>query len=379
MSDRPPSSFREVFQRDPLVSASAPGRVNLIGEHTDYSGGFVLPTVIPQRTVVELAPRADATARLVSASLAAESAAGAYEVGREARRGGFVDYAQGVTKALRERGHVVGGYDAFVRSDVPLGSGLSSSASLEVALARALRAAYRLAIDDLAIALVGQRAENDLVGAPVGVMDPMASSLASEGAALFVDTRALTWDVVPIPAEVELVVIDSGVPHRHATGEYRARREQCERAAASLGVPSLRDVGEADLDRALALPDPLGRRARHVVTENARVLAAVDAMRAGDVATLGRLFAASHASMRDDFEVSTPDVDALVAIAAADPDVAGARMTGGGFGGSVVVLALRGRGAHVARRVARAYAAATGRTPTVLVPPPTAPSADRAA
>lgn len=362
------TSFRALFGRDPDVTARAPGRVNLIGEHTDYNGGFVLPAPIPQETEVELGRRQDRRIRAYSENRK-DVGICEYELGLEARGGGFLDYVMGVTQALSREGFCIGGADIRVRSEVPLGAGLSSSAALEVSLLRALRAAFLLDIDDIRVALLGQRAENDLVGAPVGVMDPMASSLAAPGTALFLDTRSLEKRLVPLPRGADLIVVNSGVTHHHAAGNYKTRRAECERAAAMLGVSSLREVGSADLGRIEALPDPLGRRARHVVTENDRVLAAVRAMEGEDVAHLGQLFYASHESMRDDFEVSIPAIDALVDLARDHPGIYGARLTGGGFGGSVVMLAKRGAAGAAAAKIAALYARKTGETPAILVPP----------
>ena len=356
-------SFAARFGREPAVVAEAPGRVNLIGEHTDYSGGFVLPIAIPLRTRVELAPRGDARVRVASVD-AGEPDLAEYVLGAEAVRRAWFDYVQGVTFALRAAGIAVGGFEARVSSAVPLGAGLSSSAALEVALLRALRAAFDLSIDDLAIARLGRAAENDFIGAPVGIMDQLASSIGDPSAALFVDTRSLAFERVPLPAGVELLVIDSGVAHDHAAGDYRTRRAEVERAAALLSVPTLRDVDESRLGDVARLPPPLDRRARHVVTENARVLAAVAAIRAGDVVELGRLFDRSHASMRYDFEVSVPAVDRIVELARAEPDVYGARLTGGGFGGAAVALARAG----TARPVGRRIAALAGERARVLVP-----------
>jgi galactokinase len=361
------TSFEALFGRAPEIVASAPGRVNLIGEHTDYNDGYVLPAAIPQRTTMELARRGDRVARVWSAGMGGDAVE--YPLGREETRGTWLDYVQGVTYALGEEGLSVPGFDLRITSDVPLGAGLSSSAALEVALLRALRDAFALPIDDVRIARLGRRAENELVGAPVGIMDQMAASLANTESALFLDTRSLAYALVPIPHEVELCVIDSAVPHSHAAGEYRTRRAECEQACAILGVPALRDLGVADLDRMeRALPDRLFRRARHVVTENDRVLAATAALRAGDAAALGKLFVASHASMRDDYEVSVPPVDLLVDLACAEPDAFGARLTGGGFGGAIVIAARRGAGKDLAARVARSYAAQSGLSPRVLVP-----------
>lgn len=360
-------TFERLFGVQPTVRTSVPGRVNLIGEHTDYNGGYVLPTVIPQRTQVEFRLRADDLVRVSSVNTG-QHPPFEYRVGRETKVGRWVDYVQGVTWALADAGHAVRGADIRIESSVPLGSGLSSSAALEIALLRAFREALSLSLEDVPMALMGQRVENHFVGAPVGVMDQMACTLAGDGQALFLDTRTLEWTLAPLPAEAELVVINSGVAHNHSKGDYRTRRAECEEAARRLGVPQLRDIDVADLPRVMALPDPYNRRARHVVTEDARVLDAVRAMKAGDVATLGTLFYASHDSMRDDYEVSIPEIDTLVELGRADADVYGARLTGGGFGGSIVMLARLGCGSSVARRVASAYKQKTGRTATVLVP-----------
>jgi galactokinase len=319
-----------------VVESSAPGRVNLIGEHTDYNGGFVLPMAIPQRTYVELRR---GSGREIVVHSAAMGAAASYVLGDETRGRGWVDYVQGVTYVLARAGHRLSGGELRIRSTVPVGSGLSSSAALSVATLRALRTAFSLELDDVQLALLAQKVETDFVGAPIGVMDQMASSLADERTALFLDTRSLHYEKVPLPTGVGVLVIDSGIQHSHATGDYRTRRRECEEAAAGLGVRQLRDATEGDLPRIDALPEPLSRRARHVVTENARVLEAVAAMRAGDAERLGALFNASHASMRDDFAVSTPEVDRLVALATATPGIFGARLTGGGFGGAIVALA----------------------------------------
>jgi galactokinase len=355
----------------PAVHAAAPGRVNLIGEHTDYNGGFVLPTAIPQQTTAELTRRADS--RVVVRS-AYEPEPGAFTLGQETRRGDWLDYVQGVTWVLQQpaQGRLeLGGFDLDIGSTVPLGAGLSSSASLEVAVLRALRQAFGLdQLDDVRLAKLGQLAENEFVGAHCGIMDQMSASLADATTALFLDTRSLDYRRIPLPANADLIVVHSGVSHDLAAGDYNTRRAECEAAARQLGVPELRDIAFADLALVERLPELLARRARHVVTEDERVLEAVGALEASDVVRLGELFFASHASMRDDFEVSVPAVDLLVELARADADVYGARMTGGGFGGSVVMLAQRGRGRAAAERIAREYAERSGRSPTVLVPPP---------
>jgi len=356
-----------------VVRAAAPGRVNLIGEHTDYNGGFVLPTAIPQETRVVLTPRSDQT---VEAHSTSDPVRGGYGLGQEHARGDWLDYVQGVTWALQQAGsRIPNGFNLSITSNVPLGAGLSSSASLEVACLRAIRQAFDLeGLDDVRLAQLGQIAENDFVGAHCGIMDQMAASLADRSTALFLDSRSLEFRRIPLPPDADLVVVHSGVVHEIAGGDYNTRRAECEEAARRLGVPQLRDLGLADMARVEQLPDPLARRARHVVTEDERVLQAVHALHNADLPRLGELFFASHESMRDDFEVSVPAVDLLVEIAGADPEVYGARLTGGGFGGSVVMVAHHGQGRAVGERIARTYAELSGRTPALLVPPePTSP------
>lgn len=313
----------------------AHGRVNLIGEHTDYNGGFVMPAAIPQTTIVDFRKRDDCLIHVRSAS---QPGSIEYKQGEEKRTGMWTDYIQGVTRALAAAGHSIGGMDAGVVSTVPVAAGLSSSAALEISFLRALRAAFDLPLSDLDMAKLAQKAENEFVGAPVGILDQMACTFADAGTALFLDTASLAFDRLPIPAGVQVSVLDSGIRHDNRLGDYGKRRAECEEAARMLGVARLRDLGIADLSLTDRLPDPLFKRARHVVTENDRVLKAADAIRSGDVAALGRLFLESHASMRDDFEISLPEIDLLVQLAAAREGVYGARLTGGGFGGAVVVL-----------------------------------------
>jgi galactokinase len=362
------SAFEELFGRPPSVIADAPGRVNLIGEHTDYNGGWVLPATIPRRARASCAPRAGADVRVASAAVVDPFRIEGYTLGQETPGRGWLDYVQGLTWALREDGHAIGGFDLHIASTVPLGGGLASSAALEVAVLRAVRQTFALVVDDVRLALLGQRAENEFVGARVGIMDQMAASLGEAGQALLIDTRSLAARAVPLPFGAEVAVIDSGVRHAHATGGYNARRAECERACALLGIRQLRDLDEVDGPaRAAALPPPLDRRVRHVLSENGRVLAAVAALEQGDLPRLGALLGASHRSLRDDYEVSVAEVDRLAALAEARPEVYGARLTGGGFGGSVVVLVRAGSARAIAARVAEAYSSETGREATVLV------------
>ena len=366
-----PLSFAALYGRAPTVLADAHGRANLIGEHTDYNGGFVLPTAIPQRTQVELATRDDTLVRAASMESNRPGEIVDYRLGEERQGRDWLDYIQGVTQIMRLQGLRIKGFEARIESTVPLGSGLASSAALEVSLARALRDAFALDLDDVELAKLSQRAENEFVGAHVGIMDQMAASLGEPGKALYIDTANLNFQIIPLPPQVELIVINSGIAHSHAGGEYNTRREECRQACQLLGVTQLRELDLADLPRVAGLPEPLNRRVRHVLTENNRVKCAVEAICTADLTYLGELFYASHASMRDDYEVSLAEIDLMVELARNDAQVYGARLTGGGFGGSVVMLAAAGKARGVAERIARQYAQQTGRKPTILVPPAT--------
>jgi len=339
-----------------VVTGAAHGRVNLIGEHTDYNDGYVLPTALPYGVRVEARARAD---RHVHAD-SAETGAAAYELGREEPTGGWIDYVQGLTAALGRR--VTVGCDLEVRSDIPMGAGLASSAALSIALLRALCELNGIELEPVAMARLAQESEHRFAGARVGIMDPLAALLAHEDRALFIDTRSLAMRELPLPFDVELVVIDSGVRHRHAGGAYNRRREECAAACAALGILSLRDL---PTDWEARLPPDLRPRVRHVASENERVLAAVRALEQGDAPALGALLAASHRSLRDEYEVSVPALDRLVEAAEAEPACYGGRMTGGGFGGSVLLLVRGGEGAAVARRV---LARAGGEGGRILLP-----------
>ena len=284
----------------------APGRVNLIGEHTDYNEGFVLPVALSVRTEVTVARRDDDGVRPAS------------------------PYVEAVARVLG-----VAGFEAEIRSDVPIGAGLGSSSALTVALARALSDEFGLGLDDRAVALAAHRAESVELGIGSGPMDQLVAAHGRDGEALLIDCRSLDVRPIPLPAEADLRIVDSGVRHENAAAQgYRERVAECRRAAELLGVGSLRD---ADPEQVASLPEPLGRRARHVVEENARVLDAAAALEAGDLDRLGALMSASHASQRDLYEVSVPEVDDLVERLMAE-GARGARLTGGGFGGAVVAL-----------------------------------------
>lgn len=360
------ATFEDLFNVSPEVVADAPGRVNLIGEHTDYHDGFVLPTVIPQRTHVQGRRRCDDRVRVWSAGLGDH--VHEYCLGCETRGRGWLDYVQGVSATLARLGAHVSGFDLRIESTVPVGGGVSSSAALEVSVLRALREIFSLPLDDVELARAAQRVETEFVGAPVGIMDQMASSVGRDGEALFLDTRSLAMQHIPLPRGAELVVVNSGVTHQHAGGKYATRRAESFDAATLLGVSRLRDMTLDELPRIATLPPVLARRARHVVSENHRVLEAVDALRRDDAAALGMLFNASHASIRDDYETSTSDIDTLVEIAQRHADIYGARLTGGGFGGAVVMLARTGTGHAASLCIVTKYRGATGRDGAVLIP-----------
>jgi galactokinase len=342
------------------LAVRAPGRANLIGEHTDYNAGFVFPLAIDLETTL-LARRTDGVVRLRS-----EDAEGVIEVDLSTGRGpddGWGRYVTAVVQQLLEAGLPVRGLDGALSSTVPSGAGLSSSAALEVAVALAVldSAALREPMRPEDIAKLCQRAENIGVGVASGLMDQLASACGVEGSALLLDCRSVTFEAVPLPAGVAVVLVDSAVPHSLVDSEYGERRKSCEAAAASLDVEFLRDVDERALTAAEDSLDPLVfRRARHVVTENDRVLLAAAALHRGDLVHLGALFAASHASMSADFEITTPEVDQLVELAVATPGVHASRMTGGGFGGCVVSLVDAERAPEIAEQVRSTYAEASG-------------------
>ena len=337
------AEFVEIFGHDPSGVWSAPGRVNLIGEHTDYNGGFVLPFAINRRTVVALGLRDDGVLR-VGSEFADEVAEIALAELSADRLSGWAAYPLGVAWALAHYGAdlaAVPGADLYIESTVPVGAGLSSSAAIESAVAVALDEVWRLGLDRRTLAKVGQLAENKAVGAPTGIMDQSASLLGQADHAVFLDCRSLESEMVALgfaQAGLELLIIDTGVSHSHATGGYAARRSSCELGARLMGVSSLRDLTVDDLDRARTeLDDETFRRVRHVVTENQRVLDTVAALRSEGPLAIGHLLDASHVSMRDDFEISVPELDLAVETAQANGAI-GARMTGGGFGGAAIAL-----------------------------------------
>jgi galactokinase len=370
-SDSMTAFFESEFGRAPAGVWAAPGRVNLIGEHTDYNDGFVLPFGLQHRCLAAAGPATTGLSRVVSAQRRGEvhSFSAASVVPGEVD--GWAAYVAGVLWALRENGHAVGELDIVVDSDVPLGAGLSSSAAIECAVGLACSDLFELHLGRTPLALIGRSAENDFVGAATGVMDQMASVYARAGHLVFLDTRDLQIELVPfdLPSEgLALLVVDTKAPHALVDGQYASRRASCEEAARQLDVAALRDIALPDLDAALARldDDVLRRRVRHVVTEDARVGEVVRHLRAGgDPRGIGEAMTASHASLRDDYEVTVPHLDVAVE-AALGAGAWGARMTGGGFGGSVIALCDEGRVQEAVAAVEQAYASRGFGAPTTF-------------
>ena len=354
---------------DDLRVVRAPGRVNLIGEHTDYNDGFVLPAAIDLDMRIAYVPADDGQVRLASAQTGDTITFDAADPG--GAEGGWRDYVAGTAWAMRAAGLPTDGFTGVLESSVPVGAGLSSSAALELASAWALSGGSPPPTDPLSLARIAQRAENDYVGMRCGLMDQFASAAGVAGAAVLLDCRTLEHRPVPIPDGLVLVVAHSGVPRNLTGSAYNERRAQCEAAVAVLArhhpdIRALRDVTPEMLDRYAGELDPVVlQRARHIVEENARVLAAERALTAGDLDQVGALFAASHASLRDLYEVSVPELDTLVDLAASTPGVVASRMTGAGFGGCTVSLVHADAVERLTERIEREYRDLTGREPRV--------------
>ena len=344
MSDMLPGlqrAFHSHFGATPYHVIRAPGRVNLIGEHTDYNDGFVLPCAVQYHTLVAVAPRSDDQVHALALDLQSET--DAFHLGEKIafhHDQMWSNYLRGVCLEMRSRGCPLRGCNIAITGNVPQGAGLSSSASLEIAVIRALALISGITMSGREMAIIGQAAENNFVGCACGIMDQLISAEGKTGAALLVDCRSLEMTALALPEALSLLVVNSNVQRGLVDSEYNARRAQCEAAAAHFGVHSLRDVELVELDRAESDMDPIiARRARHVLEENQRVLDTVQAFRTGDIHRIGRLMADSHRSMRDLFEITTPEIDSLVEIiAGVGGNRGGARMTGGGFGGCVVAL-----------------------------------------
>jgi galactokinase len=368
--ERAIGAFRARFGAAPVFVSHAPGRVNLLGEHTDYNDGFVLPMALDLGTWIALRPRADGRVVLRSLDFDDEQA---FDLSHLVRGQGWVEYVKGTAWALQEAGGVLRGFEGVVTGEVPIGAGLSSSAALEIAAARAFGAVSDLPWEQVAGARLAQRAENGWVGMQCGIMDQLVIASGREGHALLIDCRDLSMRPIPLPPGTVVAVLDTSTRRGLVDSVYNVRRAGCEEAARRCGVRSLRDLNVAVLDQhAAALSEEQYRLARHVVSENARTLAAADAMTRGDAAAFGTLMDEGHRSLRDDYRVSGPALDAIVVAARSAPGCHGARMTGAGLAGCAVALVEESKVADFTAQTERAYRAATGLTATVHVSRPAA-------
>ena len=370
------AQFQQLYGRAPRIF-SAPGRVNLIGEHTDYNEGFVLPMALERRTYVAAAPRTDKRIRVFSQEM---NAAAEFEVRADLQpldgqpSGAWINYIRGVAACLERDWFLLGGADLLIKSEVPLGAGLSSSAALEAAVGFALLSVSEQSGSLLNVALALQKAEHEFAGTQCGIMDQYITCLAQPDHALLIDCRSLSCENIPLAlTEARVVICDSRVKHELASSAYNQRRAECVEGVRRLaqhmpGIQSLRDVEVEEFDQVAAtLPDVIRRRCNHVITENVRVAFAVDALKRHDLAFFGKLMLASHESLRHDYEVSCQELDWLVALAAQQPGVYGARMTGGGFGGSTVNLVATEQINFFVERVSHEYKKACGITPEIYV------------
>ena len=369
--DRVTASFAARFGDAPDLVVRAPGRVNLIGEHTDYNDGFVLPCAIGPATMVAVSKRNDNNVEVIAADFGDAGDQFSLELPLERNvEQPWADYVRGMISALQNEGCALSGAKIAIAGSLPKGAGLSSSASLEVALGKAMSALAGIDIDNTRLAQIAQRAECDFVGTQCGIMDQLISAQGKAGHVLLIDCRNLGLTDVPVPDDVAIMIVHSGVTRGLVDGHYNARRRQCEAAAAAMGVPALRDA-DLELLAAASLDAVTKMRPRHVITENQRTLDAADALAKSDLATLGMLMAQSHASMRDDFEITVPPVDALVAmLQKAIGAQGGARMTGGGFGGACVAVMPIAMVADVQAAITAEYRTPEGNAPIIMVERP---------
>lgn len=349
-------SFASYFNSESEIIVRAPGRVNLIGEHTDYNDGFVLPMAIDHAVWLALRPRDDRTVRIFSLDLEVDSA---FELDSLTKGSDWIEYPKSIAYELLKAGYELKGFDAVMTGDVPRGAGLSSSAAVELAVARAFAAISGIEWDAPKMAKLSQKAENEWVGVNCGIMDQMASAACKEGHALFLDCRSLEIQHAPLPKGVSIVILDTSTRRGLVGSAYNERRNQCEEAARWFGVKALRDVSVEEFERKTKEEKGLNevslKRARHIVTENARVLEAIEVMRAGNIKRLGVLFNASHDSLRDDFEVTNDALNIMVDCAREQASCYGARMTGAGFGGCAVALVKEENAAEFVTAVSAAY------------------------
>jgi galactokinase len=357
-------SFSTYFNAKPEFIVRAPGRVNLIGEHTDYNDGFVLPMAIDRALWIALSPRADSQVRIRSLDLEVDSA---FDLHSLTKGDGWLEYIKGVAYELKKEGYELSGFDAVMTGNVPRAAGLSSSAAVELATARAFAAVSGFAWDAAQMAKISQKAENEWVGVNCGIMDQMASAASKEGYALFLDCRTLEYQHAPLPENTSVVILDTSTRRGLVDSAYNERRSQCEEAARWFGVKALRDINVTELERSDGLSEVVMKRARHIVTENARVLEAVQVMKAGNVKRLGELFNASHNSLRDDFEVTNEALNQIVECAQEQPSCYGARMTGAGFGGCAVALVQEESAKGFTNAVSAAYKQKSGLDASIYV------------
>lgn len=369
MRERVFEAFQDLLGAAPTWITHSPGRVNLIGEHTDYNEGYVLPMTINYGVWVALRPRDDQQIHLTALDLDQKLE---FDLGDFSKTGeGWGEYAKGVAWALQEEGFDLTGWEGVVAGDVPIGAGLSSSAALELALARAFTLVCDGKWDPVQMAQACQKAENHWVGVNSGIMDQMVSALGQEDSALLIDCRDLSTRIVPLPKKTRIVILDTATRRGLIDSEYNERRAQCEATACHFDVPALRDVQMDELeDRIGLLNQTLVKRARHVISANQRVLDAEQALKQGDLAALGKLMNASHASLRDDYEVSRKELDLMVSIAQAQPGCLGARMTGAGFGGCAIALVADDHLASFQKEVARKYREQSGLKPQIYLSRP---------
>ena len=358
-------SFVKHFGERPSLIVRAPGRVNLIGEHTDYNDGFVLPMAIDRAIWIAVRPRTDRFARIHSVDFEAEAVFSLDDLKKEQ---GWAEYLKGIAHILQAEGYKLSGWDGVMMGDVPRGSGLSSSAAVEMATARVFASVSNLKWDAAYMARIGQRAENQWVGVNCGIMDQMASAASKEGHALFLDCRSLEIQHVPLPDHVAVVVMDTSTRRGLVDSAYNERRSQCEEAARFFGVKALRDVSLDEFEeRKSGLNEVVMRRARHIITDDQRVLDAMQAMRTNDLVRLGNILNAGHSSLRDDFEVTNEALNQIVEAAQEQSSCYGARMTGGGFGGCAIALVDAGKVNAFVDSVERAYREKSGLEPQIYV------------
>jgi galactokinase len=357
--------FERRYERPAAFIARAPGRVNMIGEHTDYNDGFVLPAAIERETRIALAPRDDGEVRLAALDLNRHTGFNVDAI-EPSLDEGWSNYVRGVAAGLRAAGYALRGADMLVHGNVPIGSGLSSSAALEMASVQAFGAAGGFTVPPDAAARIGQAAEHQFVGAKTGLMDQLASALGQAGHLLLIDIRSLEYRAVPVPTNAAILIADTSVRRQLASSAYNERRSQCEAAAAAMGVPALRDA-TLDMLAKVDVPDVVRRRATHIIEENARVLEAVAAFEGGDLLRAGALMNGSHFSLRDLYEVSSKELDIMAALLREQPGCYGARLTGAGFGGCCVALMEASHAEAAIPAVAKSYEQATGLRPALYL------------